>query len=287
MWSSGLIKNQISFPMKKHTIASFMLGAFCLTASAHKTVEGSLFFDNWSVGLNVGGVTTLNPDYPFWKSTRAMTGVEVTKMITPIFGLTSEAAFSFNSCKNYNTVGHNAVNLLGRFNLMNAFGGYTGTPRFFEVEAVAGVGWLHAFMGHQDGESSLTSKFGLQFNLNLPKGWSVGIKPAVQFDMTGNVSAFATESGNFHRSPAFDADNASFELSAGVTYHFKNSNGTHSFVNARLYNQSEIDRLNARINDLRQQIGDRDQKLKESARRQRDLQNKLNESRNQHPIPKE
>ena len=49
----------------------------------------------------------------------------------------------------------------------------------------------------------------------------------------------------------------------------------------------EIDRLNARINDLRQQIGDRDQKLKESARRQRDLQNKLNESRNQHPIPKE
>lgn len=62
-----LNKNQISFPMKKHTIASFMLGAFCLTASAHKTVEGSLFFDNWSVGLNVGGVTTLNPDYPFGK----------------------------------------------------------------------------------------------------------------------------------------------------------------------------------------------------------------------------
>lgn len=271
----------------KHLIACCILGSLSLMAAAHRTVEGSLFFDNWSVGLHAGGVTTLTPDYSFWSSTRAMTGVELTKMITPLFGLTGEAYMSFNSCKNYNTVGHTSVSLLGRLNLMNAFGGYPGTPRFFEMEAVAGVGWLHAFMGHQDGESSLTSKFGLQFNLNLPKGWSVGIRPAVQFDMTGNVSAFATEIGQFHRSPAFDRDNASFELTGGITYHFKNYNGTHSFVNARLYNQSEVDRLNARINDLRLQLNDRDRKLRESARRQRDLQNELNESRNQRPIPKE
>ena len=41
-----------------------------------------------------------------------------------------------------------------------------------------------------------------------------------------------------------------FEVTAGVVYHFKTSNGTRSFAKPRLYSQSEIDALNARINEL-------------------------------------
>ena len=38
------------------------------------------------------------------------------------------------------------VSLLGKVNLMNLFAGYKGVPRLFEVEAVAGAGWLHYYV---------------------------------------------------------------------------------------------------------------------------------------------
>ena len=47
---------------------------------------------------------------------------------------------------------------------------------------------------------------------------------------------------------------AGFEIQAGITYHFKNSNGTHHFALAKLYDQAEVDGLNGQINDLRAQL---------------------------------
>ena len=38
------------------------------------------------------------------------------------------------------------VELLSKFNMMNLFAGYPGTPRTFEMEAVIGVGWLHGYV---------------------------------------------------------------------------------------------------------------------------------------------
>ena len=55
-------------------------------------------------------------------------------------------------------------------------------------------------------------------------------------------------------SAQYNANRAAFELAAGLTYHFKNSNGTHSFVVARLYDQNEVDGLNAQINSLRNDL---------------------------------
>ncbi|MBP3725670.1 MAG: OmpA family protein, partial [Bacteroidaceae bacterium] len=46
-------------------------------------------------------------------------------------------------------------------------------------------------------------------------------------------------------------DNSWVQLNAGLVYKFKNSNGTHNFTLVREYDQDEIDRLNAIINDLR------------------------------------
>ena len=46
---------------------------------------------------------------------------------------------------------------------------------------------------------------------------------------------------------------AGFEVQAGITYHFKNSNGTHHFTIVKPYDQAEVDALNAQINDLRAQ----------------------------------
>ena len=38
------------------------------------------------------------------------------------------------------------VSVLGKVNLMNLIAGYKGEPRLFEVEAVAGMGWLHYYV---------------------------------------------------------------------------------------------------------------------------------------------
>ena len=52
----------------------------------------------------------------------------------------------------------------------------------------------------------------------------------------------------------FDSRFAVVQLTAGIVYHFKTSNGTRSFNKAKLYSQSEIDALNAKITDLRSNL---------------------------------
>ena len=71
--------------MKKFLTIAAMSVAM-LTATAQKSVQGSRFFDNWSVGL-VGGGITKTTHSAFWKNMRATYGVELTKQITPVFAL--------------------------------------------------------------------------------------------------------------------------------------------------------------------------------------------------------
>ena len=49
---------------------------------------------------------------------------------------------------------------------------------------------------------------------------------------------------------------------AGVTYHFKTSNGTHHFAYARLYDQGEVDGLNDKINKMRREADRRTEMLR-------------------------
>lgn len=38
------------------------------------------------------------------------------------------------------------VSLLSKINLINLFASYRGKPRLFEIEAIAGMGWLHYYV---------------------------------------------------------------------------------------------------------------------------------------------
>ena len=40
------------------------------------------------------------------------------------------------------------VSLLSKINLINLFASYRGKPRLFEIEAIAGMGWLHYYVGN-------------------------------------------------------------------------------------------------------------------------------------------
>lgn len=207
----------------------------------------SKFTDNVSVGI-VGGVeTNLNE----WNAPQgAVAGIVLNKEISPLFGITLEGNTNINGLRNWqkgashfycaNTFDGLSVYLTPRLNLTNAILGYKGSPRKLEVEAVAGPGY--GFMLHQE-YNALLVKAGLNFNYNVSDAFTITLRPAVIY--------------NLHETAAqFDSKNAVGQLTAGIVYHFKNSNGTRSFNKAKLYDQNEVDMLNGKINALQKDLID-------------------------------
>ena len=229
-------------------------------ASAQTTVSGSKFTDNWSFTLKGGAVMSSKQveDHGFWDNARGIVGAELRKQITPTFGLGVEGEWTINTSswagvRSGNWFDHQYVGVFGAVNLMNAFAGYTGAPRLFELELVAGTGWLHAYYPHTSGKdgNSWATKVGMNFNFNLceSKAWALAVKPAYLWNMNGNPRP------NILGSEArYDSNFGYLELEAGITYHFGNSNGTHHFTVVRPYDQTEIDALNAQINALRGEL---------------------------------
>ena len=71
---------------------------------------------------------------------------------------------------------------------------------------------------------------------------------------------------------------------AGVTYHFKTSNGQHYFTKIKEYDQAEVDGLNAQINALRGDLNNKNGQLDAAGKKIRDLQAQVNELRNRKPV---
>lgn len=254
---------------KSIILLAMVLGAF--TANAQTVVEGTKFADNWSVEVNAGVITPLTHS-AFFKNARPGFGIGVSKQLTPIFGLGLQGMGYINTTQSKTAFDASDVSLLGKVNLMNLFAGYKGVPRLFEVEAVAGAGWLHYYVNGDGDQNSWSTRFGLNLNFNLgeSKAWTLGVKPAIVYDMQGDFNQAKSR---------FNANNATFEITAGLTYHFATSNGTHYFNKVRVYNQAEIDELNSSINALRGQVNTRDNELNTANQRINGLQQELNDCR--------
>lgn len=254
---------------KSIILLAMVLGAF--TANAQTVVEGTKFADNWSVEVNAGVITPLTHS-AFFKNARPGFGIGVSKQLTPIFGLGLQGMGYINTTQSKTAFDASDVSLLGKVNLMNLFAGYKGVPRLFEVEAVAGAGWLHYYVNGDGDQNSWSTRFGLNLNFNLgeSKAWTLGVKPAIVYDMQGDFNQAKSR---------FNANNAAFEITAGLTYHFATSNGTHYFNKVRVYNQAEIDELNSSINALRGQVNTRDNELNTANQRINGLQQELNDCR--------
>lgn len=205
-----------------------LLGTFGIANA--QTVENSKFFDNWSLGIKGGGVAPLEGQ----GNMKGVVGLNLQKNITPVWGLGVEGQWSINTSSwnrfmhSTTAFDHQMVGVYSTTNLMNLFGGYEGTPRVFEIDIELGVGWLHAFVNNHKalfetlGASTFNSwytKFGpnLNFNLGKNKAWTIGLKPAFVYNM------------KYPNSTGYNIRHGYFEILAGVTYHFKNKNGTHSF----------------------------------------------------------
>lgn len=266
--------------MKKF-LSVIAMGAIVLSANAQKSVQGSRFFDNWSIGLVGGGIVpTTHSDYI--KDVRATYGVEVGKQITPVLGFGVQFLANNNTTASQTIFDQHNLSLLGKINFSNWFCGYNGTPRLFEVEGVLGLGWQHNYnhnagkMGDCDDTNCMTGKAGFNFNFNVgeAKAWTVSIKPSIVYNLTDAQKSY----------PEFNVNKSAIEVLAGVTYHFKNhSNGKHYMTLVKAYDQAEVDGLNAKINDLRSQVNDKDSQIAKLGADNRDLQQQLNDCRNQKP----
>lgn len=266
--------NRYAKKMKK----IFTLVALCIvtwSANAQELIQGSKFTDNWSVGLNAGVVTPLSVHTSFFPNMRPTMGVELSKQLTPVFGLGLEGMWSVNTSSSLTAFDHSNISALGKININNLFWGYTGTPRLFEVETVLGAGWLHSYMNGVGDGNFVSTKFGLNLNFNLceSKAWTVALKPAFVYRLEDEK----------HVGAYFNSNNGAFELLAGVSYHFKGSNGAHHFTFGKPYNQAEVDGLNGKINDLRSQLNDETNNVNAANNKINELEAALNECRNREP----
>ena len=249
-----------------------MLFAVATTASVSaQTVVESKTFDNFYIGVN-GGVATKATGRAWFENMNSNLGLRVGRYFTPVFGLALESNVYFSN-KPYPSIGTFVrtmnTSLLGTVNLSNWFGGYKGEPRLFEVSALYGFGWGHVFGTPSDvtSDNTLTSKAAVDFAFNLgkSKAWQIYIEPAM-------IWTLASNNLRPDNNVQYDIDEAGFQVNVGFIYKFKNSNGTHNFKIAELRDQSEIDALNAKINDLRGNLNDKDAQLSAKDRQIADLQ---------------
>lgn len=226
----------------KKTLLTAVLALGALTAAA-QAYEKPKFFDNWSIGLD-GGVATPLTHHAFFGNMRGVFGAHIQKQVTPSFALGAEGLAGVNTSswygpKSSTAIDNSYVGVYGALDLPTFFSGYD-PARKFGIEAVLGLGWGHDYRNEAAGPDNnyLATKAGLNFNFALTPSLTLGIKPSIVWNMTDNRTT--------HSSCAFNANAATFQLLAGLTYNFGPG-----FQLVRPYNQDEIDALNGQINDLR------------------------------------
>ena len=244
--------------------------------TAHKT------FDNWYFGINAGAATPMQKwgDAGFMKGFAPSAGLRLGKNFTTSFGVAIDANAYFEAnekslMQTRTFIDAINVDAMGTLNLSSFFGGYLGKPRRVELIALGGFGWMHQF-GALPRANGINSKAALDlaFNLGASRAVQLYLEPAVIFGLWDNgrmVNALSRHSSNFK----FDSRSGLFQLNLGLNFKFGTSNGTKNFAFARLRDQGEIDDLNARINELRDESDSKDRRIARDIRRIAELEDSL------------
>ena len=261
--------------MKKIFLSVMLAGAaVAANAQSVSSISYGKFFDNWQVGVNVGGYTPTTGN-AFFKSARPNFGVEVGKQISPSFRLSADGVAYINDnvdgYRNPLLIEYTNVAMLGNFNLSNIFAGYKGAPRTFEVEAFAGPGWLHAYNPGRNDNNLMTVKFGANFLLNLgsSKAWAVKLSPSILYGLTPADQQEHSLNNNASLTQA----------SLGIVYRFKGSNGAHHITAAQASAPVVEDNSGA----LRGELSEKDRELRDARNRIHELEGELAEARNRKP----
>lgn len=238
--------------MKKLTLACVMaLGAATLYAADPYIAPA--FDTGWSFGIDGGGTTPLK-GHAFFGDMRGMLGAHLQKQISPAFALGVESYWAVNTSswtprKHAPAFDDSYTGVYGALDLPALFGGFRCQGRVFGLELAAGAGFGHVYDNdgpNNDGPRDQTyfaTKAGVNFNFNVNKHITLSLRPSVTWNMTGS-EYYPMDVAQ--TSAAYDRHNATFNIAAGVAYRF--GDGIRC---ARTTDGSEIDALNARVNELR------------------------------------
>lgn len=253
-----------------------------VSAQGNKVVTAHKTFDNWYMGINGGAATPMQKwgNAGFMKGIAPSAGLRLGKNFTTSFGVAFDAnayieADDKSLMKTRTIVDAINVDALGTFNLSNFFGGYLGKPRRVELIALGGFGWMHQF-GGLSRANGINSKaaIDLAFNFGSSRAVQLYLEPAVVFGLWDNgrtINALSPTSNDFK----YDSRSGLFQLNLGLNFKFGTSNGTKNFAFAKLRDQSEIDDLNARINELRDESDSKDRRIARDIRRIAELEDSL------------
>lgn len=246
---------------------SFSLGA--------QTVEEPSTFDNVYIGAG-GGVVTPMHNHPFFGAMRGSAGVFIGKQLTPTFGAGIESAFSVNTSswggpRSANAFDNSYVGVYGTMDLFNLFAGYQCATRPFSIEALAGAGWGHDYFPKSVAQdyNYFATKFGLNFNFNVTDNVTIALKPAVTWNMIGDYEQSYV---------GYDINDATFSLFATVAYRFGDG-----FPCVQPYDAAQVNTLNARINELRNQVATESANAEQWATRAQSLATELDSCRARKP----
>lgn len=244
--------------MKKF-IFIFVMALMAMVNVNAQTLEPSRFIDNTYIGVRGGATALTHPTcvngYEDWgHSIESAVSLEIGKWITPKFGLGIEGTTGIrngskfgafqesNFAQRFNYV---TVAALGKFNLMNVFGGFKQRP--FEMVAAAGPMWVHGFYkdhpAYSDGRNDLGVKFQMEFNFNLNEHWQFNLVPDFNFNLT------KTPFANQYSRPNFDSRFSWYGIQAGFTYKIGNQFTESPYT----HTQEEFNEMNDEINRLRAQ----------------------------------
>lgn len=223
--------------MKK--IFMFLIATMLMITNVAAQYGPTKFTDNVSVEVK-GGVSTSMSD--FYGGVSPIVGLQVEKYMTPWLGVGIDAntliANPYGSANPHTAFDLVNINGLAKFNVRN-MRNYDGTRKFFEPVVFAGLGWGHRTCSESTNRNYLVFKTGVELNfiLDKNKAWAARVTPAVVWGPASDLKL------NKH--------NGAFDITVGIVYHFKNKDGNRHYTKIKVYDQAEVNMLNARINNLR------------------------------------
>ena len=217
----------------KKLLLLFAAAMLAVSVSAQKrTAVYNKFGDNWYVGANLGVATPIS-EYHWGGRLEGFApkfSLRVGKNLTTVFGLVLESDLYFEAegwsmMKQKTFIDAINVDILGTFNINNLLYGYLGHPRPFEVIALIGGGYRHTY-GYAP-RSGMNGKAALDFafNLGAKDAWQLYIEPAL---VLGHPQPSWRPTDRIWEtwSPHYKGI---IQLSVGMIYKFRNSNGTHNY----------------------------------------------------------
>ena len=195
--------------------------------------------------------------------------------LTPIFGLGIQGMGYVNTSASKTAFDASEVSLLGKVNLMNLFGGYMGEPRIF---------W------NRDSDryrlATLLSEWPRWYKFLVYTPWSkLELQPRWGKSMDTRYQTSYRIWYARRLQPKLKAVSTPtmplLKLTAGLTYHFMCSNGSHHFTTVKPYDPVEVGELNNAVNRLRSQLSDKDMQLSNAVQQANNLQKELADCRTQ------